>query len=609
MAKQQLQHSSTKRSNSDDLDQSKPSKQPKTLSSSPDRETPYDKLLRNLEDCHKDKDNGETNGEKPTVVYWMRMRDLRIKDNRALSLASKISTSSKDKGKTGRLIALHVLSPADYKAHDRSPRRIDFVIRNLHDLQKRFKEELNVPLYVVEIEPRKEIPERVIELVKEWGATHLLANIEHEVDELRRDIKVLELTSKVDGLEVDFIHDTCVVEPGQVKTKENKPYSVFSPWQKNWSNLINQNISDYVDTAEDCKPNQSSIYEDVKLSKLFDCQIPRSVKGFELSEEDSKVMKISFKEGEDAAHKILDNFINSSLNKTSNSLQQATLEKDSKKEKNSSSKQTTVEQYSTLRNRPDISGTSNLSAYLASGVISIRACLRSTLKKSGKSHLMVDRRDLGIGMWQSELGWRDFYQHVMAAWPRVSMGKAFNLKYDDVVWEKDDRLFEAWKNGMTGYPFIDACMRQMKQTGYMHNRGRMAVAMFLTKDLLMDWRLGEKWFMENLVDGDLGSNNGGWQWSSSTGTDSQPYFRIFSPLSQSEKSDPNGEFIKKFCPELKSLTGKAIHEPIKNLSEEKFKKLGYPKPIVDHSICRKRALIRFKVLYIFKLKKFFFLKR
>ncbi|KAA1109671.1 hypothetical protein PGTUg99_030867 [Puccinia graminis f. sp. tritici] len=174
------------------------------------------------------------------------------------------------------------------------------------------------------------------------------------------------------------------------------------------------------------------------------------------------------------------------------------------------------------------------------------------------------------------------------------MRKPFNLKYESLVWEEDEGLLEKWKQGLTGYPFIDACMRQLKHIGYMHNRGRMCVAMFLTKDLMMDWKLGEKWFMENLVDGDLGSNNGGWQWSASTGTDAQPYFRIFAPLSQSEKSDPNGDFIRHWVPELKSITGKNIHAPFDSLPPDKFKKLNYPKPIVDHSVARKRALARYK---------------
>ncbi|OAV91256.1 hypothetical protein PTTG_08253 [Puccinia triticina 1-1 BBBD Race 1] len=550
-------------------------------------ETPYQNLLRLLDDHKPREKEGQDAQERGVIVWWMRMRDLRLSDNRALAVASQLA-----KNQAKHLVVLHVLSPGDYRSHDRSPRRIDFVLRNLIDLRTRLHK-LNIPLCTITIEPRQQIPEKIIELISTWGTCYLTANIEHEVDELRRDIQVLKL-ARENNIEVDFVHDTCLVEPGKVLTKENKPYSVFSPWQRNWANLINSNLDDYIAAAEDCQPNSPAIKEVQILNKLFDCEVPTSIPGFELSAEDSRVMHEHWKAGEQAAEELLHQFLNSPLK--SESSKQTTLTKNGKA---SSSVETIIQQYSTLRNRPDLPGTSRLSAYLAAGVISPRACVRATFQigEKGKkpvNGMQVDRRDLGVGMWQSELGWRDFYQHVLAAWPRVCMGKAFNLKYEEVVWENDEEIFEKWKEGMTGYPFIDACMRQLKHIGYMHNRGRMCVAMFLTKDLMMDWRRGEKWFMENLVDGDLGSNNGGWQWSASTGTDAQPYFRIFAPLSQSEKSDPNGDFIRHWVPELKSLTGKSIHAPFDTLASDKFKKLNYPKPIVDHSVVRKRALARYK---------------
>lgn len=167
-------------------------------------------------------------------------------------------------------------------------------------------------------------------------------------------------------------------------------------------------------------------------------------------------------------------------------------------------------------------------------------------------------------------------------------------KYEDVAWEYDAENFNAWKEGRTGYPIVDAAMRQGQKQGYMHNRGRMIVAMFLVKHLMQDWRKGETWFMQNFIDGDFASNNGGWQWSASTGTDPQPYFRIMSPLSQSEKCDPQGDYIRHWVPELANVKGKAVHDPFARLSPEEFKKLNYPKPIVEHRFGRERALHRFK---------------
>ncbi|KAG9002871.1 hypothetical protein FRB90_011296 [Tulasnella sp. 427] len=184
----------------------------------------------------------------------------------------------------------------------------------------------------------------------------------------------------------------------------------------------------------------------------------------------------------------------------------------------------------------------------------------------------------------------------MAAFPRVSMGRPFNEKYADVFWEEDvdGEVLEAWKQGKTGYPIVDAAMRQCQSQGYMHNRARMIAAMFLTKDLMLDWRLGERHFMRNFIDGDLGSNNGGWQWCASTGTDAQPWFRIFNPYLQSEKADPQGDYIRHFVPELRHLDNKTIYDPFTHLSKAEFEKLGYPKPMVEHKFARDRAIRRFK---------------
>ena len=175
------------------------------------------------------------------------------------------------------------------------------------------------------------------------------------------------------------------------------------------------------------------------------------------------------------------------------------------------------------------------------------------------------------------------------------MAKPFKYEYSDIEWEYNDEHFKAWCEGKTGYPIVDAAMRQMKEMAYMHNRPRMIVASFLAKDLLLDWRLGEKYFMEHLIDGDFASNNGGWGFSASTGVDPQPYFRIFNPTLQSEKFDATGEYIRKWVPELKGIEGKAIHDPYGRGAAKQAEKAGYPKPIVEHKMARERALARFKV--------------
>lgn len=174
------------------------------------------------------------------------------------------------------------------------------------------------------------------------------------------------------------------------------------------------------------------------------------------------------------------------------------------------------------------------------------------------------------------------------------MNKPYKPDYADIEWSYDMDQFKAWCEGKTGFPIVDAAMRQLNHTGYMHNRSRMVVASFLSKDLLIDWRMGEKYFMEHLVDGDFASNNGGWGFSASVGVDPQPYFRIFNPLRQSERFDPDGEYIRQWVPELKDLDNKQIHDPYSRGAEAKAKKNGYPKPIVEHSECRQRALAAYK---------------
>jgi len=223
--------------------------------------------------------------------------------------------------------------------------------------------------------------------------------------------------------------------------------------------------------------------------------------------------------------------------------------------------------------------TTFLSAYINFNVVSIREIYHKINKELGKKSGIIN-----------ELYWRDFYYNILYFFPHV-IGNSFREKYDNIVWKNNSSDFTKWKKGLTGFPIVDAAMRQMNKTGYMHNRGRMIVSSFLTKDLLIDWRKGERYFANMLVDYNMSANNGGWQWASGSGTDAQPYFRIFNPWTQSEKYDPNCEYIKKYIPELKDVDNKHIHHWYKHHKDHDVK---YPKPMVDHSEARKEALKVFK---------------
>jgi deoxyribodipyrimidine photo-lyase len=241
--------------------------------------------------------------------------------------------------------------------------------------------------------------------------------------------------------------------------------------------------------------------------------------------------------------------------------------------------------YAQARDLPALDGTSRLSAHLRFGVLSPRACIaaaRDAVRDSAA-------RRAGALAWTSELIWRDFYAAILEEHPHV-LRRAFRPAYDGVRWNDDEPGFAAWCRGQTGYPIVDAGMRQLAATGWMHNRARMLAASFLVKDLLIDWRRGERWFAAQLADGDPASNNGGWQWSASTGTDAQPYFRIFSPTAQGERFDPLGAYVRRWVPELRALPDALVHRPW----EAPALAPDYPAPIVEHAQRRVLAVQRFE---------------
>jgi deoxyribodipyrimidine photo-lyase len=247
--------------------------------------------------------------------------------------------------------------------------------------------------------------------------------------------------------------------------------------------------------------------------------------------------------------------------------------------------------YREARDFPAIKGPSYLSAHLRFGTVSIR-----NLAGHAWAH-----HNAGAATWLSELIWRDFYFMILHHHPKVAEGQAYKVEFNALPFPNNTTLFNAWCAGRTGYPLVDAAMRQLNSTGYMHNRLRMVAASFLVKDLLVDWRWGERYFAEKLLDFDLAANNGGWQWAASTGCDAQPWFRIFNPATQSEKFDPQGKFIRKYVPELANCSDKEIHAPWLMSVEQQAKAgvrvgLDYPLPVVDHMEMRKQALELYKAI-------------
>ncbi|KAL9130288.1 MAG: hypothetical protein Q9217_001499 [Psora testacea] len=483
------------------------------------------------------------------VVHWFKC-DLRMTDNKALHLASQ-----KAKKKGVPLICLHVVSPQDYKAHCTSAVRVDFILRTLEVLKEDLAQ-LDIPLYVETVEKRRNVPDRILELCEEWGARHLFANMEYEVDELRREARITRKGLEK-GIAVEVVHDTCVVAPGELTTGSGGQYTVYSPWARAWLAYLNTHPHQ-LDLFNVPDKNPASARE--KFEKLFESPIPRTPENKRLTAEEQKRFGSMWPPGEHEARQRLGKFIHER-----------------------------VHNYKDTRNFPAANSTAVLSVHFASGTLSARTAVAAA--RDANSTKKLEGGDRGIAGWISEIAWRDFYKHVLVYWPYICMNKPFKPEYTDIEWEYDENLFQKWCRGQTGFPFVDAAMRQLNYTGYMHNRARMAVASFLAKDLLIDWRMGERYFMEHLIDGDFTSNNGGWGFSASTGVDPQPYFRVFNPILQSEKFDPDGEYIRRWVPELAHIQGKAIHDPYgRGVMDIK----SYPKMCVDHKQSRIRALARYK---------------
>ena len=465
------------------------------------------------------------------TLVWFRS-DLRIEDNPALR--SAFETSKK-------IHAIFIFSNKQLIKHNEANIKIDFIIKNLFLLEKKLKK-LNVPLTIIESDGFDNDVYLIKKFIDKKNINKVFWNKQFGEDETNRDIQVKNyLESK--NINVNSFNDQVVYEPGFLKTGQGLPYSVFTPFKRKW---IENFDMEFLDIEYQYQPREELIYTS-------------NIKDFDFNfKVTHQVNSDLWPAGEDEAERRLQAFLGEK-----------------------------AKDYSKNRNDPILDGTSRISPYLASGIISSKKCILEALKIN---NFEFSSGNIGVTKWIDEIVWREFYKNIMFSFSKVSKGQPFQDYSKAIKWRYDESEFTAWKEGKTGFPIIDAAMRQLLHEGWMHNRLRMVVAMFFTKNMLHDWRLGEAYFMQNLIDGDFSSNNGGWQWSSSTGTDAAPYFRIFNPITQSTNFDKNGEFIKKYVPELKDLDKSVIHNPPK----DHRKYCNYPEPILDLKESRLRAIEAFK---------------
>ncbi|MFJ7110321.1 deoxyribodipyrimidine photo-lyase [Pseudomonas sp. NPDC098740] len=468
-------------------------------------------------------------------MIWLRS-DLRLHDNTALSAAAA----------RGPTVAVFLVSPQQWLEHDDAPCKVDFWLRNLSELSRALGE-LNIPLLIRKAARWDDAPTVLLDLCQQLNIDAVNVNEEYGIHETRRDAAVAQAL-KAKGITFHSYLDQLLFKPGTVLTKTGTCFQVFSQFRKVCYDRLRGSLPPLI------------VAPSVQASLTTNSdKIPNHIDGFETPGE---TLRALWPAGETEARRRLHTFADAH-----------------------------IDYYKSERDFPAKPGTSQLSAYIAAGVISPRQCLHAALQSNQGE---FESGKVGAVTWINELLWREFYKHILVGYPRVSRHRAFRPETEALAWRDAPEDLLAWQEARTGLPIIDAAMRQLLATGWMHNRLRMVVAMFLTKNLLIDWREGERFFMRHLIDGDLAANNGGWQWSSSTGTDSAPYFRIFNPLSQSEKFDAEGVFIKRWLPELAGLNKKEVHNPadVGGL----FGVADYPSPIVNLSTSRVRALAAFKNL-------------
>lgn len=473
-------------------------------------------------------------------ILWIR-RDLRIHDNPALVAAVENGVS----------IAVFISTPQQWQQHLLAPIKADFIYRHLKQLESQLAE-FGITLLHLKATDFDDQATKLIDLCKQLDAQSVYANSEPEVDEQARDQQLIS-----HGVNLQISDCDVMLPLGSVLNQQGEMFKVFTPFKNAWLKQVQAK------GIECCHaPVMPAKSHDDQRSEA---QLPDSFSAYRLADDYDldfpRVDSSRWPMSEDVLSSVIPNFLANKVN-----------------------------DYAHLRDIPSVKGTSGLSPYLTIGAVSPRWLAIQLIQQ--QPDLLFDSQ-LPAFSWLNELIWRDFYKHLMFHHPKLVKGANFQQKYNGLDWYQDHPSFKAWCEGRTGYPLVDAAMRQLVDTGWMHNRLRMVVASFLTKHLLIDWRWGERFFMTHLIDGDFSANNGGWQWASSTGCDAQPYFRIFNPITQSEKFDPKGIFIRKYIPELQNIPDKHVHFPHDYIAKNGINS-EYWQPIVEHKEARLRALAFFK---------------
>ena len=482
-------------------------------------------------------------------LMWFR-RDLRLADNAALYHALK---------SCDQVVCAFVFDTDILAGLPKQDRRVVFIHDSLADLNQQLSATAanDTPALLTVHGPANPT---ITKLAQTLGVQAVFTNRDDEPQAVARDAHTLGDLAHA-GIMLHTFKDQCIFERSEVLTQAERPFGVFTPYKNAWLKKLEPYYLKAYPTAHyaDALLPSSKLPASAKTHARI---VPLADMGFDYI--DLKNQHIT--PGSAGAQALLQDFVER------------------------------MTRYKDTRDFPSVKGPSYLSVHLRFGTVSIRELARLAFAQHTTG-------DVGASTWLSELIWRDFYMQVLHHHPRV-VKKAFKPEYDKIEWETGAHakaLFKAWCDGQTGYPLVDAAMHQLNQTGYMHNRLRMVVASFLTKDLGLDWRWGEGYFAAKLIDFDLSANNGGWQWASSSGCDAQPYFRIFNPISQSEKFDSKAKFIRRYVPQLGELSDKAIHAPWLASPMELLAagvKLGdnYPLPVVDHAQARLKTLARYAVV-------------
>lgn len=468
------------------------------------------------------------------ILFWHR-RDLRITDNLGLAAA---------RDRSPKVIGVFCLDPAILERDDVAPARVAYMMGCLQELEQRYLQ-AGSQLLFVQGNPQQKIPQ----LAAALNAVAVYWNRDVEPYSRERDTAIAAAL-KEQGIELKTTFwDQLLHAPGDVLTGSKTPYTVYTPFWRNWIKHTKAEPVPALADAESLSADEKAIAAEVST---ISCPIAADL-GFVWDQ------PFPIEPGEWAAKEQLELFCDA---------------------------ERAIAVYDEQRNFPFTDGTSRLSAALKFGAIGIRTVWAAAA--AAYQRCRSDESRNNVQTWQQELAWREFYQHVMYYFPELAEGP-YREQWHNFPWINNEDHFQSWCEGCTGYPIVDAAMRQLNQTGWMHNRCRMIVASFLTKDLIIDWRWGEKYFMQHLVDGDLSANNGGWQWSASSGMDPKP-LRIFNPASQAQKFDPEAEYIRQWLPELRHLDT----EPLVTgkIDPDLCEQTGYPTPIVNHK--QRQALFRDK---------------